>query len=483
MELDTRLAAQLADRAGPHPTDQQFRLLVDSVTDYAIFLLDPVGCVMSWNQGAARIEGYSAAEILGRHFSVFYPPEAREAGTPEQLLFRAEREGRAENEGWRVRADGSRFWADTVITALRTPAGALSGFAKVTRDMTARQRLRENETMLATMFERSPLGIVLMDPSGRCVRGNPSFLRMFGYGEEELARKSFAELAHPQDLEESWRTLEDLIQGRRNQADYEKRYLRRNGQVIWVRAAAARLPDPDGRLRYLMVMVEDITERQRAYEALVESEQALRALSRRLVQVEENERRRIARELHDRVGQNLSALNINLDILLGRLADPVLRKRLEDSLSLVDGTLQSIENVMADLRPPLLDEYGLAAALAWYGEEYAGRTGVRVAVDGKDAGRALRPEAAVALFRIAQEALNNVAKHAGATVVRIAMRADHGDLTLSISDDGCGFDMSQAPRGRWGMSTMRERAEAAGGRLAVESSPGKGTTVRATVPL
>jgi two-component system sensor histidine kinase UhpB len=234
--------------------------------------------------------------------------------------------------------------------------------------------------------------------------------------------------------------------------------------------------DASGAVVGVGTVASDITERKLA-------EQALRALTRRLVQAEETERRRIARELHDRVGQNLSALNINLDILLGHLGEGPLARRLEDSLKLVDGTLQSIENVMADLRPALLDEYGLAAALEWYGQEYAQRTGIRVAVSAAQPGIELAQEAAVALFRIAQEALNNAAKHSSAKRITVALEESDGELVLSICDDGKGFDPANAPRGRWGMTTMRERAEAAGGRLAVESAPGRGTTVRATLPL
>jgi PAS domain S-box-containing protein len=727
MEMDSRIAHGLAP--GAHPTDELFRLLVTSVTDYAIFLLDPVGHVVSWNAGAKRIKGYAAAEILGRHFSLFYPPAERAAGEPAAALARAEREGRHQVEGWRLRKDGTRFWAEVLITALRSDSGELRGFAKVTRDMTARQRERENEVTLAAMFERTPFGVAMADPTGRYLRVNPVFLRLFGYSEAELAQRTIGDLTHPDDVEATWRIFEELVQGRRSQADYEKRMLRRNGQVIWVRNTVARLADADGRLRCIIAMVEDITDRQFAYEALRESEArlqaftnhspglmylkdsegryrfvndrflqrlglrrdqvigrndaqlfsreqarafaardaevlaqglpvqyeestqyvegerfsvvskfpvfdaggtvvgvgavatditerrsaeqalraqrtllaeaqklaglgcwewdpgsgrvtwsdemyaiygvepgkfrpsfegylerihpedraraaatvalalmdnrafsmderilrpdgemrqlrshgevvrdengrpikmvgacmdvteqrmseaALRALTRRLVQAEETERRRIARELHDRVGQNLSALNINLDLLLGHLKDGALRRRLEDSLKLVDGTLQSIENVMADLRPALLDEYGLAAALAWYGEEYSQRTGIRVGVQAGEAGASLRPEAAVALFRIAQEALNNAAKHSSAKRITVGLEERAGELVLSVIDDGNGFDPANAPRGRWGMTTMRERAEAAGGRLSIESSLGNGTTVRASVPL
>jgi PAS domain S-box-containing protein len=734
MELDARIADQVA--AGAHPADEQFRLLVHSVTDYAIFLLDTAGHVVSWNAGAERIKGYAASEILGRHFSIFYPIDDRAAGQADAALQRAEREGRCEHEGWRLRKDGTRFWAEVVITALRGPLGELKGFAKVTRDMTARKRERENELMLAAMFERTPAGIAMADATGRYMRVNPVFLRMLGYTFEELAQKTIEDLTHPDDVEQTWRIFQDLVQGRRNQADYEKRLLRKNGQVIWVRNTVARLPDADGRLRCIIAMIEDITERQRAHEALRESEarlqaftnhspammflkdrdgryrfvneqflqrfgvrreqvvghsdeeiftrpqarslaandaevlsrgvpiqfeegahyvqgerfsvvskfpvfdgagavvgvggvatditerktaeQALReqrtllaeaqklaglgcwewdpatgrvtwsdemytiygvdpvgyrptfesylervhpedrgntgamvaralmdnrgfsieerivrpdgevrqlrshgevvrdgdgrpikmvgaciditeqkgaesalrtaarnlqALTRRLVEVEEAERRRIARELHDRVGQNLSALNINLDIVLGNLKDAALKRRLEDSLKLVDSTLQSIENVMADLRPALLDEYGLAAALAWYAEEYSQRTGIRVSVEALEATKELRAEAAVALFRIAQEALNNAAKHSSAKRITVLVEEKEAELMLSVMDDGAGFDPAQVRRGRWGMTTMRERAEAAGGRLAVESAIGKGTTVRAAVPL
>ena len=724
--MDSRIAERL--RAGGEPTDELFRLLVSSVTDYAIFLLDPLGHVVSWNAGAARIKGYAEAEILGRHFSLFYP-EPERASAPGAALARAEREGRSQAEGWRLRKDGTRFWAEVLITALRGDSGELRGFAKVTRDMSARQRERETELTLAAMFERTPFGVAMAGPGGRYLRVNPVFLRLFGYSEAELESRTVGDLTHPEDVAALWRIFEELVQGRRSQAELESRMLRRNGQVIWVRSSLARLADADGRLRCIIAMVEDITDRQFAYAAMRESEArlqaftnhspalmylkdgegryrlvnerflrraglrrdqvigrsdlelfsreearasaasdaevlargvplqyeestqyaegerfsvvskfpvfdaagavvsvgavetditerrsaeqalreqrtllaeaqklaglgcwewdpasgrvtwsdemyliygveprgfrpsfesylerihpedraraaatvalalmdnrafsmderivrpdgrvrqlrshgevvrdeagrtikmvgacidvteqkvseaALRALTRRLVEAEETERRRIARELHDRVGQNLSALNINLDILLGHLKDGALRRRLEDSLKLVDGTLQSIENVMADLRPALLDEYGLAAALEWYAKEYAQRTGIGVGVQAGEAGKTLRSEAAVALFRIAQEALNNAAKHSSAKRITLGLEEEGGELVLSITDDGKGFDPAAAPRGRWGMTTMRERAEAAGGRLSVDSSLGTGTTVRATVPL
>jgi two-component system sensor histidine kinase UhpB len=258
----------------------------------------------------------------------------------------------------------------------------------------------------------------------------------------------------------------------------EVRYLRTQGEVV---------RSERGKPIKILAACLDVTEQRHSETALRQAAQDLHGLTRRLVQAEEAERRRIARELHDRVGQSLSALNINLDIISREsavLPEP-LQRRLADSLALVDGTLQSIENVMAELRPPLLDEYGLDAALGWHAEEFSQRTGIRASVSDSAAevAKGLRPVAAVALFRIAQEALNNVAKHAHAKNVRIDISADAGNLVLEVRDDGDGFDAAAAPRGRWGMTTMRERAEAAGGSFELRSKPGAGTAVRARIPL
>jgi len=193
---------------------------------------------------------------------------------------------------------------------------------------------------------------------------------------------------------------------------HEERIVRPDGSERLVRTHGQIVRDEGGRALKLIAACLDVTEQR-------DAEAALQSLTRRLVQAEESERRRIAGELHDRVGQTLSALNINLDILLGMLGEQApadVRMRLRDSLALVDGTLQSIENVMAELRPPLLEEYGVGAALGWHAEEFSRRTGIGIEFEdlARQRNRELPREAAVALFRISQEALNNIAKHANA---------------------------------------------------------------------
>lgn len=242
----------------------------------------------------------------------------------------------------------------------------------------------------------------------------------------------------------------------------------------------------------VLVHTEDITERKRTEEALQQYAERLRALAAQMAEVAEDERQRLARELHDQVGQNLTALGINLNIIRTQMpeeaAAPV-RSRLDDSLSLVEQTAARVRDVMADLRPPVLDDYGLVAALHWYGEQFARRTDIATAVEGEEPVPRLAARVENALFRIAQEALTNVVKHAQATHVTVTVEVDGGTLRLVVADDGIGFDPSTTLRtspaplaepagGRgWGLLTMTERAEAVGGRCRIESDSRQGTRV------
>jgi PAS domain S-box-containing protein len=615
MTADLRLVHTAAAAAAP--ADQQFRLLVSSVTDYAIYLLDGAGRVTSWNPGAERIKGYRADEIIGRHFSQFYVPEDRARGVPEAALACARRDGRFEGEGWRLRKDGSRFWALAVIDAVRDDAGELVGFAKTTRDISERRameaRLRESEERLRAFTSHSPALMCMKDRDGRYRFVNDRFLERYSLRLDQVLGRTDAELfprrqalaaaahdaavlargeplqyeeraaasqgqrvslvskfpvfdaagavvavgvvanditdrrlteqalreqrtllaeaqkvaglgswewdpdtgrvswsselyrilgvlpqdlppsfenylerVHPEDRQQSGAMVARALMDSRGFSMLE-RIVRPGGEVRYLRSQGEVVRNERGKPIKILVACVDITEQRHSEAALRQAAQDLHGLTRRLVQAEEAERRRLARELHDRVGQSLSALNINLDIVSreSHALTPALRQRLDDSLGLVDSTLQSIENVMAELRPPLLDEYGLGAALGWHAEEFARRTGVRVAVADRNPAESknARPEAAVALFRIAQEALNNVLKHAKATNVRLEVAATDEELILHVEDDGQGFELASARRGRWGMTTMRERAEAAGGQLHIASSPGEGTSIHARVPL
>jgi len=345
-----------------------------------------------------------------------------------------------------------------------------------------------SEELLRTVFECAPGGMGITDLAGNFVRVNPAFARLTGYTEAELQRMSIADITADDDCPRSKALIEGLLADKHQHFVIDKRYRRKNGEIIWVHSTVALLRGPAEEPRYLTALVEDITERKRAGDALQRSAAELQALSRRLVELQESERRELSRELHDRIGQNLTALSINLDILKNTLASHggEVGLRLEDSAALLESTMEAVENVMSELRPPMLDEHGLAAALDWQARSFASRTGIAVEVRGGRSAMRLAPEVEIALFRIAQEALNNVAKHARARRAEIAIEHANGECVMSVKDDGIGFDIAEDPLGKprsgLGMVTMRERSQALGGRFEVRALPGRGTQLTVRMP-
>jgi signal transduction histidine kinase len=245
--------------------------------------------------------------------------------------------------------------------------------------------------------------------------------------------------------------------------------------------------------------VRDITERKqseaekaRLFESINEQRDQLRALTGRLADTREGERKALARELHDQVGQNLTALNLNLNIIRAQLPDVTstttdpIQTLLDDSLVLLEQTTERVQNVMANLRPPVLDDYGLVEALRWYGAQLAARVRFTITVVGKEPVPRLTSSVENALFRITQEALTNVTKHAQARQVTVMVETDNGTVRLIVTDDGLGFDSASRAnstrRRSWGLITMAERTEAIGGRFRIESGSGQGTKVIVEVP-
>jgi PAS domain S-box-containing protein len=360
-----------SSQAGPN--DQLFRLLVESVRDYAIFVLSPHGYVLTWNKGAEALKGYSREEILGKHFSQFYLPEAVESSWPMRELTLAEKEGRFVDEGWRVRKDGSCFWASVTITALRDATGNLTGFAKVTQDMTERRDAAERIQNL----------------------------------NREL-RKRIAQLDESQRIVEL-RTLE------------------------------------------------------------------LQNLSARVLHIQDEERRRIARNLHDDLGQQLAALKMVLDNDGNR-----------EAIQIADQAIETVRSLSYLLHPPLLDESGLRPALHWFidGLMRRSKLDVTLTVRPQNFPR-LSAEIETAIFRVIQESLTNVFRHANTASARVEIDKQSEWIVLRVRDYGKGLPVeTTTPLASTGVgiSGMRERVRQFGGELAVlRAEPG--TMVEARIPL
>ncbi|MBS1158903.1 MAG: hypothetical protein H6R15_1322 [Proteobacteria bacterium] len=237
----------------------------------------------------------------------------------------------------------------------------------------------------------------------------------------------------------------------------------------------------------------EVAERKAAEATILDNTQRLQALTQQLVEVQDAERKALATELHDRIGQNLSALNMSLNLNLTLLASqlppqamPAARTRINDALALVEQTTEAVRGVMEELHPALLEQYGLDTALRWHGEEFSGRSGIAFKCAAGEHFPRLRAQVETTLFRIVQEALINVAKHAKATAVTVNLVQTEGAIALRVSDDGHGIAPARrrlaAVGSGWGLTIMAERARTIGAELSIEPGAGKGTTVVVTVP-
>jgi PAS domain S-box-containing protein len=342
------------------------------------------------------------------------------------------------------------------------------------------QRLVEREKAFSdAMIESTPGVLYLYDQHGRFLRWNRNFAEVSGYSDEEIARMRPLDFFAGIDKERVGKEIRAVFE--RGESSVEAEFIAKDGSAKAYFFTGRRI-DFRG-TPCLIGMGIDISVRKNAEAATDQYARRLQATSRRLLTVQEAERRTLARELHDAVGQELTALSLNLTIIseaFSGAATVKIRERLEDSQELLENTTRHLRDIMVELRPPGLDELGLLAALKEHTSQVARRAGLDIVVEGLEPQPRLAPMEEIALFRIAQEALNNIVKHAQASECSISLRQDGGVVMLSVSDNGVGFDTARKPvMGGYGMgtTTMRERAEAIGARWSLESAPDAGTRV------
>ena len=345
----------------------------------------------------------------------------------------------------------------------------------------AETALRESEERYRELFENAKDAIYVHDLQGTYLSINRAAEKLSGYSREEIIGHNFKEFVAPEYVryvrDSFWKKL-----AQQGETTYEVDVMAKDGRRVPIEVSSRAIYE-NGVLVGVQGMARDITERKLAQDAL-------QMFSRQLIEAQEDERRRIARELHDQVGQILTAVKMNLHAVQqfcqGSEAGPYVK----DNIEAVDEALRLVRDLSVDLRPPILDDLGLTTALRWYVDRYAKRTGlsVDVVIDLPDDHERFSRELETACFRIAQEALTNVVRHAKATQVVVRLNRDGYMLFLSVKDDGLGFDVERLrkraqPVATLGLVSMQERAHAAGGIIEIDSAPANGTEIRFTVPL
>jgi PAS domain S-box-containing protein len=339
------------------------------------------------------------------------------------------------------------------------------------------------EQQFRNVFEQPLIGMGFADMDGRLLRVNREISTMLGYSQEELLNMRVEQFADPENFGDDLVLFQELRAGGRQNYHVEKAYLRKDGRRIWGRLHVCRVAPTDGGPARVLAMVEDITERKEAEDRLHEAQVALHELTGRLIQAQEEERHRIARELHDDIGQRLSLLMIAIE-RISREVPATSEPRLGPFgrvLAQLDELTKDVHQLSHQLHSTKLQYIGLRSALRDLCQQVMTQHGIVVIQELEDAPD-LPPEVQLCLYRVAQEALNNMAKHSKASEAFVRFAKAGGVARLEIRDSGVGFNPSN-PGAGLGLASMSERLRIVGGELAVTSNPGKGTEVVAVVPL
>jgi PAS domain S-box-containing protein len=362
---------------------------------------------------------------------------------------------------------------------------------EITERKRADEALRESEERFRRYFELGLIGMLISSPSKNCIEVNAKLCEILGYERSELLQMTWAELTHPDDLAADVAHFNRILAGEYDGYSMDKRFIRKDGQVVHTTIAVKCVRRAGGSVDYCLALLQDITERKQAEEAQRATSEQLRALSASLRSAREEEGARIARELHDELGSALTGLKWELESIGklcseadNQLASSTLQEKITGMKELIDATITTVRRLSSELRPSILDDLGLVAALEWQAQQFTTRTGITCQFDSFVDDTEVSREQATALFRIFQEALTNILRHAQATSVAILIEEEAKELILEIKDNGRGITKDESSGSQsLGLVGMRERAQLVGGRLTLTGGAGKGTVLTVRVPL
>jgi len=357
----------------------------------------------------------------------------------------------------------------------------------VTERLLAEEKLKESEFQFRKVTENEILGVAWATPDGRLTNANSTFCSMLEYPLEVLKGMHFAELTHPDDTAKELALVEQIVQGKRDYYQIEKRYKTRNGNFIWVELNLSTYRNlKDNSVEFFIGIVQKIHERKKAEEEIKRSHEELRQLSSYLETIREEERTNIAREIHDELGQQLTGLKMDASWLNKKIPsdNKVLLDKVSGMITLIDETVKTVRRISTELRPGILDDLGLIDALQWQSNEFEKRTGIACMFQTSFTESPFGKKLSTGIFRVFQETLTNVARHAHASEIKTFLERENEDIILKVHDNGTGFEEAEIKNKKTlGLIGMKERAKMFGGNLTVLSAVGKGTVITLQVPM
>lgn len=511
-------------------TEEELRKLSRAVeqSPATVIITDSEGTIEYVNPKFVQLTGYTVEQAIGKN------PRILKSGRQPPEFYRMLWKTITRGQEWRGefhnrKKNGDFYWESASISPIRNQEGVITHFVGVKEDITERklaeEALRQSEQRYRDLYENAPNAYFSISAQDGSIQScNPAGLELLGYDKETILRMNVLDLyADTPHGKSKAREIFKHFQAGKSVRDIELQMKHKDGRPVWISLTVEPLRDQDGKVIESRSMVINISERKRAQEALQkahdelerrveertaelkqeikdrkqaeealrESENQLRHLSSQLLSAQENERKSVAQELHDSIGQTLAAIKFGTEKALQQLnqrSSKPARTSLEAVVSMVQNGIEEVRRIQMDLRPPTLDDLGILATISWFCREFQTiYSGIRIDQQIDIQEDEVPDPLKTIIYRVMQESLNNVVKHSKADRVRLSLRKRDGTVELAIEDNGQGFDpenalsMERSKRGV-GVSSMKERTEFSGGSFSIESAQGRGTIVQASWP-
>jgi PAS domain S-box-containing protein len=532
--LREKLAQLLQLQGSLQESEARFRNLLEYIPGVAVQGYAVDGTVRYWNKASEELYGYTASEAVGQNLGdLIFPPELRPVFQQGLALGgQADRSGEfmPSGEFKLLTQSGARVPVHSIHTVVCLEGSEPLMFC-IAVDLRERQRveeelkkyrdhleklveertaeltlvnlqlqeeiqerlrtegaLRESEVRFRTVFEGAPVGISLLSLEWKILDVNLATTQMLGYSLEELRRVGLTNILHPKEIVLARMYFDQILRGERDFYQREERYRRKDGSWMWGSTHVSVIRDAAGKPQFVVSMMADITLEKAAQAEIHAYQENLRALASELSITEERERRRLAADLHDHIGQILALSQIKLGALRQEVSSPSSESLVNEVRDFIGQAIRYTRSLTYELGLPILYDLGLRAALEWLAEQMQEQHGISIRVH-RDQGTSILPEAArVLVFRVVREILTNVVKHAQATEVEISIKEEGPFLRIQVTDNGVGFDTAElgtksSKSSGYGLFSIRERLSSLGGLLKINSTLGHGTQAVITVPL